>query len=336
MKTERNETTQLRLFACFSFRIVLYGEIEDCQSFLYSATNQVPVLFVSSIKESYEYQGQGEEQESCAQDSYDFDYFAPSTFSLSVIVQSQLTLLSYTEDDASFYTRFPASMMPVEPELGALEASFGEHMDQSFNGENTPFVSQVVSHMVHGQTAALVKSAMAHKVDDKYLSFGSAKEKKANAFVGPKRSKFRKLMSSRQRKENGFDTMSAEHEQYELYLPLHELWKQYVGDIMTGSKIERSHRFSRCDWHGALINVVKSCTPGLVGLKGIVLQETSNTFKIITAENKYKTLPKRNTVFAVAIDSQYVSTIYGNHILFKAAERSSRKFKAKQTIDIGS
>lgn len=209
-------------------------------------------------------------------------------------------------------------------------------MDQSYAGANTPFIEQFVSHAVHGQAPSTIKAAMAHKVDDKYLTVGDKRDIKKKEFAGPKRSKFRKLMSSRQRKENGFDLLGPEHEKYELYVPLHELWKQYVNDIMAGGKVERSHRFSRCDWHGAIINVVKSCTPGLVGLKGIVLQETTNTFKIITEENKYKTLPKRNTVFAVVTGSDYVATIFGNHILFKSAERSSRKFKAKQTIDIGS
>lgn len=227
-------------------------------------------------------------------------------------------------------------MLPVEPKIKDVEASFQSVIDPSLTGENTPFIDQVVSHAGHGQPASIVKSLLAHKVDDKYLSLSEKSAEKQKEFVGPKRSKFRKLMSSRQRKENGFDLLSSEHEKYELYLPLHELWKQYIGDMMHGGKVERSHRFSRCDWHGACINVVKSCTPGLVGSKGIVLQETTNTFKIITEENKYKTLPKRNTVFAVVVDSDFVATIYGNHILFKSAERSSRKFKAKQTIDIGS
>lgn len=234
-----------------------------------------------------------------------------------------------------YYNKFPEALLPVEPSVEAVTKKFESAMDASLATDAVPFVEQVVSHTVHGLPGSMVKQAMAHKVDDKYLSLSSTRDLKQKEFVGPKKSKFRKLMSSRQRKENHFDVLSEEHESYELFVPLHELWKQYVGDLMSGSIAERAHRFARCDWHGALIHVVKACSPGIVGTKGIVLQETSHTFKIITEENKYRTLAKRNTVFAVLSDASHVATIYGNHILYKSAERSSRKFKSKQTIDIG-
>lgn len=234
-----------------------------------------------------------------------------------------------------YYNKIPDTLLPVTPTVAEAASKFETAMDVSLATTAVAFVDQVLSHTVHGLPNAMVKQAMNHKIDDKYLSLGSTSDLKAKPFVGPKKSKFRKLMSTRQRKANQFDILSPEHESYELYVPLHELWKQYIGDLMSGSSTERAHRFARCDWHGALLNVVKSCIPGIVGLRGIVLQETGHTFKIITEENKYCTLPKRNTVFAVVTDASHVAIIYGNHIMYKSAERSSRKFKAKQTIDIG-
>jgi ribonuclease P protein subunit POP4 len=193
----------------------------------------------------------------------------------------------------------------------------------------------VVSHTIKGLPEAMVKQVLAHKVDDKYLIVGPGGSFKKKPFEGPKRSKLRKTMSARQRKANGFDVLSEEHENYELYLPLHELWKQYMSDLLVGSKADKSGRLTRADWHGSIIQVIKSCSPGLVGTTGIVLQETTNTFKLITAENKYKTIPKANTVFSMKVSDTMIATLYGNHILYKPADRSVRKYKAKQTIDIG-
>lgn len=216
-------------------------------------------------------------------------------------------------------------------------------MDGAMTGENVPFVDQLVSHTAHGLSARQVDIVMGQAVNDKYITLGGAivateKQKKsasAGGFVGPKRSKFRKLMSSRQRKANGFNNLSPECEKFEAYLPLHDLWKQYMATVLRHGKDSPTQHFAKADWHGALLSVSKSCSSGFVGISGIVLQETTHTFRIITRQNKYKIIPKTDTVFTVLINESLVATLYGNQILYKTGDRSVRKFKARQTIDIG-
>lgn len=238
-------------------------------------------------------------------------------------------------DEQVYYTRFPPALMPNEPQIEAVSEEFDSTLPTDAKSDRLPFVDRLVAHTVHGLPESTVKQVLAHKVNDKYLTVGAGSDLKKKPFEGPKRSKYRKSMSSRQRKANGFDVLSTDHENYELYLPLHDLWRQYMDNLLTGTRADKSGRLTRADWHGAVIQVIKSQSPGLVGLTGIVLQETTNTFKIITAENKYKTLPKAHTVFTMKVGDNTVATLYGNHILYKPADRSIRKFKAKQTIDIG-
>ncbi|KAI9457050.1 RNase P subunit p29-like protein [Boletus coccyginus] len=122
----------------------------------------------------------------------------------------------------------------------------------------------------------------------------------------------------------------------------------------------------KADFNGALLTVRQSRNPCLVGLSGIVLHETENAFKLITRKNQFKLIPKQNSVFALAVplystlspsaterdpaqthipeDSKTLSTVldkpyiefdlYGNQFCFRSADRSNRKFKAKETIEL--
>lgn len=47
-------------------------------------------------------------------------------------------------------------------------------------------------------------------------------------------------------------------------------------------------RLLRADYHGAYITVTRSKCPSLIGISGIVIQETRNVFKIITRNDRLK------------------------------------------------
>jgi RNase P/RNase MRP subunit p29 len=51
-------------------------------------------------------------------------------------------------------------------------------------------------------------------------------------------------------------------------------------------------RLTKADFHGAIVRVAQSKCPSLLGLEGIVLQETENTFVIVTPSNTFKSKPK--------------------------------------------
>ncbi|KAG6372174.1 RNase P subunit p29-like protein [Boletus reticuloceps] len=123
----------------------------------------------------------------------------------------------------------------------------------------------------------------------------------------------------------------------------------------------------KADINGALLTVRQSRNPCLVGLSGIVLHETENAFKLITRKNKLKLVPKQNSIFTLAVplystlspstierdpvqtsqqqerdatlwtvvDKPYIEfDLYGSQFCFRSADRSNRKFKAKETIEL--
>lgn len=93
-----------------------------------------------------------------------------------------------------------------------------------------------------------------------------------------------------------------------------------------------------------------SSNPTLVGISGIIIQETMNTFKIVTKDNQSKgihifvsiiklnrmntnnfyliVVPKIRSQFSINIGSQ-IFTIYGDHFCFRSGDRTVRKYKYK-------
>jgi ribonuclease P protein subunit POP4 len=55
------------------------------------------------------------------------------------------------------------------------------------------------------------------------------------------------------------------------------------------------------DYHGAMLEVVRSRCVSRVGLRGIVVKDTKFTFEMITKRNELKTVPKEHTIFRFRI-----------------------------------
>ncbi|XP_003466576.1 ribonuclease P protein subunit p29 [Cavia porcellus] len=147
-----------------------------------------------------------------------------------------------------------------------------------------------------------------------------------------------KGLSAKERRDLQLFDIKPEQQRYSLFLPLHELWKQYIRDLCNGLKPDTQPqmiqaKLLKADLHGAIISVTKSKCPSYVGVTGILLQETKHVFKIITKEDRLKVIPKLNCVFAVEIDD-FISYIYGSKFQLRSSERSAKKFKGKGTIDL--
>ncbi|XP_075934039.1 ribonuclease P protein subunit p29 isoform X4 [Anarhichas minor] len=176
-----------------------------------------------------------------------------------------------------------------------------------------------------------LKTMLTHKA----VVLGYARPKKDKSKRKRKRAKG---LNARQKRAMKIFQIKPEHQRYELFLPLHELWRQYVIDLCNGLKPTCSPQFVqqkllKADFHGAIITVVRSKCPSYVGATGILVQEFKHIFKIITKEDKLKVIPKRNSVFAVEVNG-FVSHIYGSKFEQRASERSAKKFKVRGTIDL--
>jgi len=58
--------------------------------------------------------------------------------------------------------------------------------------------------------------------------------------------------------------------------------------VTDANKQDVARQLMNADLHASLLQVTESRCPALVGLSGIVLQETKNAFVLVTSDNKLK------------------------------------------------
>ncbi|PKI85331.1 hypothetical protein MVES1_000233 [Malassezia vespertilionis] len=149
---------------------------------------------------------------------------------------------------------------------------------------------------------------------------------------------------------------------YEDAQRVHVLWVEYVRDLLGLDDVQEAERILaspaqvqqlqntllKADWTGARFAIVQSTNPALVHLNGVVLLETHEMFWILPAPKKGREsvqtklcmVPKRNTVFRVVlpIGNETASLsldLYGNQMRYTMPARSTRKHKARKTIELG-
>ncbi len=179
-------------------------------------------------------------------------------------------------------------------------------------------------------------------------------------------------LSAKEKRELGMLRLDKAEIRYDTYKGLYEMWNAYMLEVLGYTTTEKndgrgkmtdnssssnnekkvsaqSHGslLASADFHGAEIQVVRCPDPGKVGIKGIVVRDTKFTFVVVTAGNKVKTLPKKDTVFRYEIllpghqdddndattsqqkqtSGRLVFEIHGSQFEFRPAERANRKFK---------
>ncbi len=68
-------------------------------------------------------------------------------------------------------------------------------------------------------------------------------------------------------------------------LPLHELWKDYMRSVLTGGEL-KDERLLKADYHGCLVHVTRARTASQVGIHGILVRESRNTFLLVTPSDR--------------------------------------------------
>lgn len=142
-----------------------------------------------------------------------------------------------------------------------------------------------------------------------------------------------KRLTAKQRKEL-FTIKSDTHVlNYDTFAEIHKIWQSYIDDLI-GSNIKgmaNETKLLHADYHGAKLAVVASNNPDLVGISGIVVQETKNTFKLINKDNRLLTIGKDGAVFALFIAGQ-VSKLNGSNLRMSPFNRSKAKIKSIKPI----
>lgn len=140
------------------------------------------------------------------------------------------------------------------------------------------------------------------------------------------KAKKRKRLTCKEKHKLKLFKLDKDDQEYELYLPLHQLWQDYARDLLQIDKLNAKNQVAaankllKADYHGAEITVIASRCPSLIGHKGIVVMETKQTFQIIKSDNTLKILPKKGTNFTLTLDG-YEFTIYGSQFQIKPCMR---------------
>ncbi|KAH9507694.1 RNase P/RNase MRP complex subunit [Bulinus truncatus] len=126
---------------------------------------------------------------------------------------------------------------------------------------------------------------------------------------------------------------------FKTFEPLCEMWTKYIEDLIQFSSLKDSSlpaaalKLMKADFHGCPIIVAQSKCPSYIGVQGIIIKETKNTFVLILKDDTIKCIPKVNSIFNVILQD-HIFTIYGNQFTIKPGERAGKKFKSKPTIDL--
>ncbi|KAL6067308.1 RNase P/RNase MRP complex subunit, variant 3 [Balamuthia mandrillaris] len=102
--------------------------------------------------------------------------------------------------------------------------------------------------------------------------------------------KKRKVMKSKEQRAKKVFAIEKDKQRYDLYLPLHELWKQYMSELLSAevNATNFQAKLLKADLHGCIMRVIRSKCPSYLGMEGILAQETEHTFQLITKKNQLK------------------------------------------------
>uniref|UniRef100_A0A182PC54 Ribonuclease P protein subunit p29 n=1 Tax=Anopheles epiroticus TaxID=199890 RepID=A0A182PC54_9DIPT len=158
---------------------------------------------------------------------------------------------------------------------------------------------------------------------------------KANRKTRSGTGKQKKKLSRKEIKELGLYTLPHDTIKYKDAQKLHRMWCGYFNtlfpanecpDVTEGRYNTIVASLLKADYHGAKIHIVRSKQPSVVGMKGIVVLDTKGTFKMVSKDDKLRTIPKNDSQFEVFTNDKVV-TIFGKHLNVRPAERSVKKMK---------
>ncbi|XP_076578693.1 ribonuclease P protein subunit p29 isoform X2 [Chaetodon auriga] len=127
-----------------------------------------------------------------------------------------------------------------------------------------------INSKVEAFTQAFLKNSLQHHTRHDLKTVLSYKAV-ILGYTRPKKDKLKrnrkkaKGLSAQQKRTMKIFQIKPEHQRYKLFLPLHELWRQYITDLCSGLKPTSSPQFVqqkllKADFHGAIITDSKCLT----------------------------------------------------------------------------
>ncbi|KAG7574722.1 Ribonuclease P/MRP subunit p29 [Arabidopsis suecica] len=214
------------------------------------------------------------------------------------------------DDDSVAYTRLSH---PVDENLLATNVKF--------SSAKGTIVDKVLHNLLRSGDSAqkYLQSTKSVKLDNYILldnfvqSRSSASGSKKASQKDSKRSKSR--MSMKRLKKSGALHMPKDLQKFDLFKPMHGMWESYmIKLIKVTGKIQLSLTLLSADLHGAFMFVAECKIASFTGVQGIMVRETSETFGIITREDKFRVVPKKLSVFIIQLDCWKI-TLHGDKFI---------------------
>ncbi|KAG8068346.1 hypothetical protein GUJ93_ZPchr0005g16305 [Zizania palustris] len=183
--------------------------------------------------------------------------------------------------------------------------------------ENMDVVHSVVYDIIQkgGDAGKIMKGAKKLKLEkgillDNYVHRGPrlVDAQAKSLLIHSKRSK--RHMSLKQHKKCGSFDLHETFCKFDLYKPMHEMWKHYIKELIkTTQKKQLSEKLLSADLHGSLVIVAECKSAPYQGVCGIMIRETAETFGIISEDNNFRVVPKAGSVFILQADCWKVTLI---------------------------
>lgn len=116
---------------------------------------------------------------------------------------------------------------------------------------------------------------------------------------------------------------------YEKMNPISDLWNQYALRITPTEQ-----NVARMDLHGALITVVSSPDPSLVGVTGRIVKESFGALIVITDEDKYKQINKNHTIAELQMPQGERFEINFSTLRCRPYIKATKKWKQRTPISL--
>lgn len=160
----------------------------------------------------------------------------------------------------------------------------------------------------------------------------------------------KKQISGRQRRKLGFYKIKEKKVCYKSFLKFHDAWKEttsyvlglehlrlhkYNGDPRDSLTETVQNRFKKIELFGSIAEVTSSRNPNLVGLKGLVINESKCTFTIVSEDDKVKSVPKMDSVFNFVLD-EFSFSVFGSHIYQRPVDKAKHALKKQLLWPCGS
>ncbi|KAL3609288.1 hypothetical protein D5086_000308 [Populus alba] len=259
------------------------------------------------------------------------------------------TSSSLSKKGSSFFFGYTPSQDPDENGLAYSQLPQAVHENllttgAKFESKKGSVVDKILHELFqHGDASQkYMQGSRNIKIDnwillDNYVPSKTTGSQTRASQSNPKHS--RRHMSMKQRKKLGMFNLPQDLQKFDVYKPMHEIWKDYMMQLLkkTGRN-ELPKCLLSADLHGAAILVADCKIKSFTGISGIMICETAETFGIITQDNKLKgdlfITPHLNLVYLTLLCPKSCPFLYFKLIAGRSQCLGTNSLQETQSCDL--